>query len=140
MTTMGLSSQVTVHMPSSAWKITTARVSTAARDRSMLDQRSAASSRMASPPIASTLEATCSPRMYRGMASATSAEAVTTWATPRRWRRAASSASASTSTPNRPARKRCTCSRQALWLSSGRISLATCCAASTWVCGQVTRP
>jgi len=63
MTTIGLSSQVTVHMPSNAWKITTASVSTAARARSMLLHRSAASSRIASPMIASTLAVACHPIM-----------------------------------------------------------------------------
>lgn len=62
-TTIGLSSQVTVHMPSNAWKITTARVSNAARARSMLFQRSAATSRMASPMIARMLAGTCMPIM-----------------------------------------------------------------------------
>ncbi len=58
---MGLSSSVTVHMPNSAWKITTASVSTAARARSMLLQRNAASSRMASPAIATPKPTLCQP-------------------------------------------------------------------------------
>ncbi len=62
-TTIGLSSNVTVHMPSKAWKITTASVSTAARARSMLLQRNAASSRMASPVIAMPNAVACQPDM-----------------------------------------------------------------------------
>ena len=125
MTTMGLSSQVTVHMPSSAWKMITANVSALTRDRSTFDQRKAANSRTASPSNASTDAATCSPCMYSGMAAATSNEATAICAMPWRRLRAASTASNNTSNPSVAARWRWTCSRQALWFSNGRIALAT---------------
>jgi hypothetical protein len=62
--------------------------------------------------------------MYSGIAAATSADAVSTVAKPKRRRRAASSDRINTSVPSVAAAWRCTCSRQALWVSNGRIALA----------------
>lgn len=140
MTTMGFSSQVTVHMPSSAWNTIIASASADTRARSALDQRSAATSSSASPPKASTLASTCSPCMYRGMPSATSTIEATTWLTPRRRRRAARIASSRISMLSEPARKRCTCSRQALCVSSGRMCAAAWSRISAGACGQAMRP
>ncbi|MNT19352.1 hypothetical protein D3C72_1546110 [compost metagenome] len=139
-TTIGLSSRVTVHMPSRAWKITTANVSSAARARSMLLQRNAAISRMASPISASALAVPCQPIMYSGMPAATSTQAVTTAVLPNRRLRVANRARVRISMPSAPARKRCTCSRQALCVSSGRISAAGCPMVSSTCCGQVACP
>ena len=139
MTTTGFSSQVTVHMPSNAWNTITASVIADTRARSTLLQRSAATSNTPSPSAASTEAATYSPRMYSGIAIATSADAPSTCAMPWGRLRAAIKARPSTSTPSPPASMRCTCSRHALCGTTGRIAVAAWSAASP-TAGQLARP
>ena len=123
-TTMGLSNQVTVHMPSRAWKMMTARVRVEMRARSTFDQRSAPASSRPSPNTASIEAAACWPRMYNGMASATASDAPSTCHQPCGRLRVASKASTSTSTPRLPAIMRWNCSRHALWGITGRMAVA----------------
>jgi len=134
-------------MPSNAWKMITASVSAAIGGNDCVTllsapraQRTAATTRISSPIAASTDAATCSPRMYSGMAIATSSDAPSTCATPWRSRRAASTASNSTSAPSEPASMRCTCSRHARVSSNGRIALAAWSAASAGADGHVAWP
>ena len=123
---MGLSSQVTVHMPEQGLEDDHRERDRGrrARGRCCSSARRRTSS-IASPAIASTDARDVlalhvqrdrdrhQQRPRRSPASSRSAR-----------RRAASSASASTSTPSAPAIMRCTCSRQALCVSNGRIALA----------------